>query len=144
MSLLAEDLTPEERAVLAAQTPRYSKHELAQIAARRAAQEFIEATPSFNPSEANLTVIVELMIKHGMEPLVANFTLAHNALAQAGLIEEADPDAPQPSPEPTLADIDRMPSDEYRKRLNDPAFVDLVNRLEAAKPKIVWRGRVRT
>jgi hypothetical protein len=34
----------------------------------------------------------------------------------------------------SLADIDRMPSDEYKRRLTDPAFAKLVNELEMKRP----------
>lgn len=35
----------------------------------------------------------------------------------------------------TLADIDRMPADEYKAKLKDPAFVKHLNELEAARTK---------
>lgn len=41
-------------------------------------------------------------------------------------------DSPVVGPSLTLADIDKLPSEEYKRRLKDPAFFKLVNELENA------------
>ena len=94
MSLNNEDLTADEQALLKAQVPRYSKYELSQIAARRAAQEFIDGTPSFHPSEANLNLLVEWMIKMDLEPSVQSFEKAYAVLQD--VFEEAPKSTPMP------------------------------------------------
>jgi len=135
MSLSVNDLTPDEVAALQAAQPKYSQFQLQQIQARRSAQAFIDSCPSFDPSESNLSTVVDLMVQNNMDPTVENFTLSYNALNQAGLLEEAD-DASRPKPEFTLQDIERMSADEYRGHLRDPNFCERVNALEAArKPK---------
>lgn len=41
-------------------------------------------------------------------------------------------DSPVQGPSLTLADIDKLPADEYKRRMKDPSFVKMVNDLEAA------------
>ena len=133
MSLLAEDLTADEQALLAAQTPRYSKHELAQVAARRAAGEFIEVTPGFFPSESNLRLLCDWMIRMELEPTIDSFEKAYAVLESVlDPAPEPDPNAPKPV---TASDIDRMSSEDFKQRLKqDKAFAAQVEAFGAAEP----------
>ena len=140
--MLNEDLTAVERELLDAQVPQYSKFQLAQIGARRAAQDFMDNCPAFYPSEINLEIVCDWLVKNGLPPETNNFTLAFTALSTAHLLEDA-PDVPAPKPGSletlTLADVERMPSDAYRRRLQqEPGFAEKVETLltAASRPRI--------
>jgi hypothetical protein len=133
-------LTDDEKQSLAEAQPQLTKNQRAMILARRAAQAFIEQTPPFVVTESNLNLICDWLIKNGLPPETDNFILAFTALSTAHLLEDAPevPEAPTLKvPALTLADIEKMSGDEYRKRmLGEKGFPELVNALEAAaKPR---------
>lgn len=97
--------------------------------------------PQAPPVAAAPVVPVESVVPKAQEPVVVESRITPAQPVQpkrqspvpSGLndrVSSASGQSPVTAPSVTLADIDRMSADEYKKAARNPAFVALVNRLE--------------
>jgi hypothetical protein len=108
-----------------------------QLEARVNAIEFIECHPEFVAVSENIQAVVDWLIAHELEPnLVSNFEIAAAALDAAGLLITEDESLDKPeAQEMTYAELDRMPSDEYKRKLSDPTFAAMAEKVLSAASK---------
>jgi hypothetical protein len=110
---------------------------LKQLKEAQAFHKFVTSNPGFYDCSENVMTVCGWANKNGLpKSSVESYDIAFAACRAAGLLlsRGESEDAPPEPPSLTLADIERMPSDEYKRRLADPNFCALVNRLEAARP----------
>jgi hypothetical protein len=94
------------------------------------ALKFTNETPAYHGTPANFAALVAFMQKHNLRPTAANWNLAFTALDKEGLLTKTSGPVQKHVKALTIADIDRMPADVYKRRLlNDPEFAAHVEAL---------------
>jgi len=107
------------------------KIEARDLAAKNAAQTFMELTPAYLPCPENLEAIIKWFKAHpSADPTeVRYFQSAFSELCAEGKLKMPEPTEPQL----TDADYKTMSADEFRKRIVEPQFAELKRK---TKPEV--------